>query len=56
MFYYPQRSQAMKIQRTLETLYTGVHGEYYWGCNAWEYVRKRTGVNLKKILEEIAKK
>lgn len=26
MFYYPQRSQAKKIQETLETLYKGIGG------------------------------
>lgn len=54
MFYYPQRSQAIKIQETLKTLYKGVGGEYYAGEEAWEFVKKYTGVDLKKILEEIA--
>lgn len=54
MFYYPQRSQAQKIQETLETLYHGVGGEYYTGDEAWNFVLKYTGINLKKILEEIA--
>jgi len=26
MFYYPNRSQAIKIQETLKTLYLGVNG------------------------------
>ncbi len=55
MFYYPQRQQAMKIQSTLEALYKGVGGEYYWGDKAWKYVKEQTGVNLKGILEKIAK-
>lgn len=54
MFYYPNRAQAMKIQRTLETLYEGVNGEYHFGDGAWEYVNQRTGVDLKAILEQIA--
>jgi hypothetical protein len=54
MFYYPNRDQAIRIQRTLETLYQGVNGKYYFGDAAWEYVRKRTGVDLKGILEELA--
>lgn len=54
MFYYPQRQQTMKIQNALETLYKGAGGEYHWGDNAWEYVEKRTGINLKGILEQIA--
>lgn len=54
MFYYPNRSQAIRIQKTLETLYKGVEGEYYFGDSAWEYLNKRTGVDLKGILEKIA--
>jgi hypothetical protein len=53
MFYYPHRSQAIKIQETLKTLYHGVNGEYYSGDEAWEYLKKYTGVDLKKILNEI---
>jgi hypothetical protein len=54
MFYYPNRTQAIRIQETLETLYQGVGGQYYYGDAAWEYVRKRTGIDLKVILEQIA--
>lgn len=54
MFYYPQRDQAIRIQETLKTLYTGVQGEYYGGNEAWEYLQKYTGVDLKAILTEIA--
>lgn len=54
MFYYPNRVQAKKIQDTLETLYKGIGGEYYWGDNAWEYVKNRTGLDLKVQLEKIA--
>ncbi len=54
MFYYPNRRQAQRIQQTLETLYAGAGGEYYCGEGAWQYVRERTGVDLKKILESIA--
>ncbi|MCI0557980.1 MAG: ApaLI family restriction endonuclease [Nitrososphaera sp.] len=54
MFYYPNRMQAIRIQETLETLYEGVGGEYYHGDAAWDYVRERTGINLKEILEQIA--
>jgi|SRR2546423_546239 len=54
MFYYPNREQAIKIQRALETLYKGMNGFYYYGDSAWEYVRKRTGVDLKQILEKLA--
>lgn len=55
MFYYPNRAQAIRIQNTLETLYNGIGGEYYYGDSAWNYVKDRTKVNLKEILEDIAK-
>lgn len=54
MFYYPQRSQAKKIQETLETLYLGIGGKYYYGDSAWEYVKNYTGIDLMEILEKIA--
>ncbi|HZW85831.1 MAG TPA: ApaLI family restriction endonuclease [Gallionella sp.] len=54
MFYYPNRSQAIRIQETLETLYEGVDGEYHYGDAAWEYVLQKTSVDLKSTLEEIA--
>ena len=56
MFYYPQRSQAIKIQETLKTLYNGVDGEYYAGDDAWDYLQETTGYDLKEILTEIATK
>lgn len=54
MFYYPNRKQAIRIQKTLETLYKGLDGYYYYGDAAWEYVKDETGVDLKEILEELA--
>jgi hypothetical protein len=54
MFYYPNRGQAIRIQEALETLYLGVGGEYYYGDAAWGYVRGRTAIDLKGVLEEIA--
>lgn len=54
MFYYPNREQAIKIQKTLETLYKGIGGAYYYGDAAWCYVAERTNVPLKEILEELA--
>lgn len=54
MFYYPNRAQAIRIQETLKTLYEGVGGEYYYGDAAWNYVRDKTAIDLKEILEEIA--
>jgi type II restriction enzyme len=53
MFYYPNREQAIKIQKTLETLYLGVDGEYIYGEAAWDYLHKETGIDLKHILIEI---
>jgi hypothetical protein len=55
MFYYPNRAQAIKIQQTLETLYRGVNGQYYFGDAAWQYMKDRTGVNLLAILKKLAK-
>ena len=54
MFYYPNRAQAIKIQQTLETLYKGVNGQYYFGDAAWDYVKRRTGVDLFAILKTLA--
>jgi ApaLI-like restriction endonuclease len=54
MFYYPNRTQAIRIQKTLETLYAGVNGHYHYGNKAWQYVLGKTGVDLKAILEDIA--
>ena len=54
MFFYPNRAQAIRIQRTLETLYKGVSGEYHYSDAAWEYLRRRTDTDLLSILEELA--
>lgn len=54
MFYYPNRQQAIRIQRTLETLYKGMGGEYYYGDSAWEHVESFTGIDLLGILQRIA--
>ena len=54
MFYYPNRDQAIKIQNTLQTLYSGVNGEYYSGEGAWEYIKSQTDIDLKQILINIA--
>ena len=54
MFYYPNREQAIRIQSTLKTLYLGVNGEYYSGDEAYDFVEKYTGTDLKGILEKIA--
>ena len=54
MFYYPNRLQAIRIQKKLETLYAEIGGEYYYGDAAWEYVQSQTNIDLKSILEKIA--
>lgn len=54
MFYYPNRTQAIRIQETLATLYEGIGGEYYHGDKAWTFVKDKTGICLKEILEQIA--
>jgi hypothetical protein len=54
MFYYPNRTQAIKIQQTLATVYRGVGGEYHFGDAAWQYVKSRTGVDLLAILRTLA--
>ncbi len=56
MFYYPNRTQAIRIQQALQTLYAGVNGEYHFGQGAWDYMRQRTAIDLKGILERIAAK
>lgn len=56
MFFYPQREQAIKVQETLKTIYSGVDGEYYAGNDAWNYLQNRSGYNLKSILIEIMEK
>ena len=54
MFYYPQREQAKRVQETLETLYHGIGGKYYYGDSAWHYMKEYTGIDLLAILQRIA--
>ena len=56
MFYFPNRTQAIRIQETLKTIYTGVNGEYYFGKNAWDFVKNVTDVDLLSVLKDIANK
>ena len=56
MFFEPNRSQAIKIQEKLRKLYKDIGGEYYSGEAAWEYMKKCTGTDLKKVFEEMKKK
>jgi len=54
MFYYPNRSQAIKTQQAIETIYIGVGGKYFYGDGAWKHIESKTGVNLLSLLEQIA--
>lgn len=54
MFYYPNRTQAIRIQETLKTIYAGVDGEYYFGETAWKIIAEKTGIDLLAILQKIA--
>jgi type II restriction enzyme len=38
----------------LQTIYAGVGGEYYFGENAWKYIKKETDIDLLEILTKIA--
>ena len=54
MFYYPNRNQAIRIQKALESLYKSVQGEYHYADAAWAYVKRRTGVDSLGILRDLA--
>lgn len=54
MFYYPNRTQAIRIQETLKTIYRGIRGEYYAGDEAWDFIKNVTDVDLKQLLINIA--
>ncbi|QZK91826.1 ApaLI family restriction endonuclease [Flavobacterium sp. CHNK8] len=56
MFYYPQRTQAKRVQETLKSIYKSFNGEYYGGEEAWDYIKKYSGYDLKEILTVIASK
>lgn len=54
MYYYPNRTQAIRIQSALEDLYKANNGYYYYGDAAWQHLQEITDINLKDILETIA--
>ena len=56
MFYFPNRTQAIKIQETLKTMSKGINGEYHFGETAWDFVKNKTNVDLLEILKHIANK
>lgn len=47
MFFEPNREQAIKIQAKFKKLYEDIGGEYYSGEDAWNYLKKKTGIDLK---------
>lgn len=51
MYFFPQRSQAAKIQTKMIALYRQ-KGEAYIGEDAWKYVHEYTGFDLKGLLLE----
>ena len=53
MFFEPNRGQAKKIQERIKCLYEDVGGEYYSGSKAWSYIKKKTSINLLKILKDL---
>lgn len=53
MFFEPNREQAIKIQANLKKLYEDIGGEYYSGEDAWNYLKKKTGIDLKRIFEKL---
>ena len=54
MFYKPNRSQSIKIQKGIKEIYEELGGQYYAGTDAFDYVRETTGINLLSIIENIS--
>ncbi len=54
MFYYPNRSQAVRIQQAMETLYKGLGGQYLYGDAAWSYIHSCTDIDLLTILRTLS--
>lgn len=52
MFFKPNRTQAISIQDKLRNLYEDIGGEYYAGDDAWNYIKKETGIDLKCLFED----
>ena len=53
MFFEPNREQAIRIQAHIKQLYEEIGGEYYSGNDAWEYLKRSTGIDLKNLLENM---
>ncbi len=55
MFFYPNRFQAIRIQERLREVYeVEMGGEYYADEEAWDFIKGFTGIDLRKILIDIA--
>lgn len=54
MYYYPNRTQAMRIQAALQDLYKANNGACYCADAAWEHLEAKTNINLLAILPDIA--
>ena len=54
MFYYPNRDQAIRIQEAIKAIYQSIGGKCYTEDDAWTYVHRKTGIDLKAILVKIA--
>lgn len=52
MFYLPVRSQALRIQEKIVATFKE-EGYAYVGDDAWEYVKDRSGVDLRTLLSEL---
>lgn len=55
MYYYPQRVQALRIQETIKTIYRGLDGYYYFGDEAWVFIKDYTGIDLESILHNLSR-
>lgn len=53
MFFEPNRTQASSIQAKMRKLYKEIGGEYYAGKDAWDYMKKETGIDLKYLFENL---
>jgi hypothetical protein len=54
MFYYPQREQAIRIQKVMSDLYRNAGGLYHSGNAAWQFIKTETEIDLFDILKRIA--
>ncbi|HRF95198.1 MAG TPA: ApaLI family restriction endonuclease, partial [Aggregatilineales bacterium] len=53
MYYYPNRTQAIRIQEALADLYRANGGIYHYGDSAWACIRDTTEIDLLAILQKL---